>query len=117
MLVSRRVSLVFLLLLCSVAALAQEQPAADIADIVESEQRALRQAEEQEEATEHAPISHDKAPAALEDVDEYKGEFRNVAFSLSFSLAFTTKCPHVLQAKATETRVKWEQNTGTLAKP
>jgi hypothetical protein len=92
MLGSRRVSLVFLLLLCAVSALAQEQPAADIADIVESEQRALHQAEEQEEATEHAPISHDKAPAALEDVDEYKGELTNVAFLL-FHSRFCLRLP------------------------
>lgn len=77
----RRAPLLFLLLLCASAAWAQEPPAANAAELeaalnskVAEEHAALQRAEQQEEATEHAPIAHDRAPAALEDVDEFKGE-------------------------------------------
>jgi hypothetical protein len=86
--VPRRVFLTLLLLMCALAALAQEPPAAKSVDtlntaavaaesILEAEHMAVQKAEEQEHATEqaeHAPISHEKPPAALEDVDEFKGD-------------------------------------------
>ncbi len=78
----RRTPLLFLLLLCASAVWAQEPPAANAAESEAAlqnsklleEHAALQRAEQQEEATEHAPIAHDRAPAALEDVDEFKGE-------------------------------------------
>jgi hypothetical protein len=86
--VFRCVSLTLLLLVCALSAQAQQPPAANtvesmksVADvaaeaIVDAEHIALQKAEQQEHATEqaeHAPISHEKPPAALEDVDEFKG--------------------------------------------
>ena len=85
--VHHRTSLIFVLLVCAFAAVAQEQPVAKIVDpnlhaVAELEQTVLQKAEEQEEATEHAIISHEKAPAALEDVDEFKGGFAHVMFNM-----------------------------------
>jgi hypothetical protein len=64
----QRTVLLLLLLICAFAARAQEQAEASN---VEAEHAALQKATEQEEATEHAPIPHEKPPAALEDVDDY----------------------------------------------
>jgi hypothetical protein len=75
--------LLLLLLLCACSVWAQEQTVSNAIEGIEGgardgksieEHAALLKAEKQEEATEHAPISHEKAPAALEDVDEFKGE-------------------------------------------
>jgi hypothetical protein len=72
-----------LLLLCSCTVWAQQHSVGSSVEGILSgipegrsieEHAALQRAEKQEEATEHAPISHEKAPAALEDVDEFKGE-------------------------------------------
>ena len=86
-------SLILFVLLCAVAALAQEQTVANIVDsslhaVAEVEQAVLQKAEEQEEATEHAIISHEKAPAALEDVDEFKGGFAHVMFNMLLCTIF-----------------------------
>jgi hypothetical protein len=64
----QRTVLLLLLLICAFAARAQEQ--GEVSN-VEAEHAALQKATEQEEATEHAPIPHEKPPAALEDVDDY----------------------------------------------
>jgi ABC-type transport system involved in cytochrome bd biosynthesis fused ATPase/permease subunit len=82
--VHHRTSLIFVLLVCTFAAVAQEQPVTKIVDpnVAKLEQTVLQKAEEQEEATEHAIISHEKAPAALEDVDEFKGGFAHVMFNM-----------------------------------
>jgi hypothetical protein len=67
--ISRLVSLALLVLVVTIAVSALQQP------IEDAKEEVVERAEEQEEATEHAPISHEKAPAALEDVDEFKGLF------------------------------------------
>jgi hypothetical protein len=73
-----RVSLLLLLLICAFAAsLAANSPAPHDSNalfISDPKHSALQMAEAEEEATEHAPISHEKPPAALEDVDDYIGE-------------------------------------------
>jgi hypothetical protein len=91
--VHHRTSVIFVLLVCVFAAVAQEQPVTKVVDstvananivgseihaVAELEQAVLQKAVEQEEGTEHAIVSHEKAPAALEDVDEFKGGFAHV---------------------------------------
>jgi hypothetical protein len=65
----QRTALLLLLLICAFAARAQEQ--AEASSNEEAMSAALQKATDQEEATEHAPIPHEKPPAALEDVDNY----------------------------------------------
>lgn len=80
-----RAPLLLLLLLCASSVLAQEQGIPNAIEGVDlkliDEHTALQKAEKQEEATEHAPISHEQAPAALEDVDEFKGGSSSVSES------------------------------------
>jgi hypothetical protein len=97
----QRTVLLLLLLICAFAARAQEQAEAST---VEAQYAALQKATEQEEATEHAPIPHEKPPAVLEDVDDYSaglaggGEVRAENEMENQNVEMGSKTSHVIDA-------------------